>query len=153
MRRIVTWGLVVAGTVALVVLGFSDRAPDVVESIAHPAEDALAGVVHALGFEAPGWWHVLRDSPDVVFHALQWAGLTGGLVLAFGGRVRVRFLALGAFATSLAVEVLQMSLSATRRYELGDLFGNAVGVLVGAVAGLVVLAVVDRWQRRHPAAV
>lgn len=141
-----TWGLVLAGTVALVVLGFSDRAPDVVESIARPVEDAVAGVVHALGFDAPGWWHVLRDSPDVVFHVLQWAGVTGAVVVGVAGRVRTSLIAIGAFAASFAVELLQMNLSATRRYELGDLFGNALGVVIGAAAGLMVLAVVELWR-------
>ena len=148
-----TWGLVLAGTVALVVLGFSDRAPDVVESLARPVEDAVAVVVHALGFEAPGWWHVLRDSPDVVFHVLQWAGVTGAVVVGVAGRVRTSLITVGAFAASLAVELLQMNLSATRRYELGDLFGNALGVVIGAAAGLMVLAVVELWRsHRYPAA-
>lgn len=143
-----------AVTIALVVLGFSDRAPDAVEALAHPVEDAAISVAHSFGIEGPAWWDTVRDSPDVVFHVLQWAVVAAVLVVLADGRVRTRLIVAGLVVVSSTIEMLQMRLSATREFELGDLLGNVAGITAGALAGLVVLAAVERWQqRRRPAAI
>lgn len=149
MRRIVIWGLVLVGTVSLVVLAFSDRAPDVVESIAHPVEDAVISVAHSVGIEGPAWWDAVRDSPDVVFHVLQWAAVAGALVVLAAGRVRTGVIAAGLVVVSSAIEALQVQLSATRGFEVGDLLGNVLGISLGAVGGLAVLAANALWRQRH----
>ena len=153
MRRIVTWSLLVAVTIALVVLGFSDRAPDAVESIARPVEDAAIGVARSFGLESPAWWDTIRDSPDVVFHVLQWTAVAAVLVVLADGRVPAVALFGGLVATSSAIEVLQMRLSATREFERGDLLGNLLGISLGTLFGVALLAALHVWRhRRRPVA-
>ena len=149
-----TWGLVAAVTVAIVVLGFSDRAPDVVEAVAHPVEDAAISTARAAGVDEPAWWDTVRDSPDVVFHVLQWAVVAAVLVVLAAGRVPAVALFGGLVAVSSAIEVLQMRLSATREFERGDLIGNLAGISLGTLVGVAVLGAAHLWRhRRRPVAV
>ena len=59
--------------------------------------------------------------------------------------------ALAAFATATALEVLQTQLAFTRRFEVGDIAANFRGVCAGLFIGLVVGGFLDLIERRRAA--
>ncbi|MEM9037371.1 MAG: hypothetical protein AAGD18_22455 [Actinomycetota bacterium] len=148
MGRVTSWLLLIGLAVSVVVLGFSDTVPDMIRAGVRPLGDVAASAAGAVGVEAPGWVDQLRAEPDVVFHVLQWGAIAAIVVVLAAGRIGPFDVAAGLIGLSTLVEVLQMELSTTRRFELTDVAGNVAGIMIGATFGVLAVAAIEARRRR-----
>jgi VanZ family protein len=92
-------------------------------------------------------WLALRSIGNADVHVLLWFGpaLLVGLAVACAGRRTCALLVL--LVVSVAIEIAQ-SLLPGREMEIGDVVGNALGVLVGGAVGAGVAAARCRRRRK-----
>lgn len=77
---------------------------------------------------------------DEVAHLIGWGGLTVVVGLLLRSRRSLADLAVGVFASSVVIEVLQKVLTTSRSMEAEDISANALGV----VLGLMMLVALER---------
>ncbi len=144
-RRMLAIGAAFAGLA--IVVSLSDRAPDVGRRIADMVQDVWHRVETALAIdidrEAIPW------SADEIAHLLLWGGGMVLLGVALRNRYRPDRIAVGLFAASITLEILQVLVTAHRSLSLADGAANAVGIMLGLT---VVVGIELVWPIRSPAA-
>lgn len=133
----------------VLVLAVADRSPEILADFARPAVALTADLARQLGVDPPRWAHSLWAHPALVFHLIQWAVLAFGATMIVSGQVRVLASAIGLFAASILVEVLQGELSATREFDTTDVIANGIGVVVGVAIALAFTLAVSAIGRRR----
>ncbi len=135
IRPLPAAALALAGMVSAALL-LSDRVP------------VLLGIARN-ALDAPGWLPGTLD--DTAFHLLMWLGLTLLATVAVRGTALRLLVGAGAGAASLLLEYLQLRWTTTRSFETADVIANTRGVYLGLLAGLVLGAALDAWDRRRAA--
>ena len=136
-RRVrVGLGAVAATGLAVVILSFSDKVPNLLRDFTKEI----------------GLYETLRDgafglSPWTLGHVGLWAAVTFVLAVVIGHRRAVPAIAALSFGASLAVEVLQNFVTYWRRFQVSDVVGNGIGVVIGATAAVALLWAIERWHR------
>ncbi|MGY6518485.1 MAG: VanZ family protein [Lysobacteraceae bacterium] len=80
----------------------------------------------------------LPDAPQVsdkLVHALMYFALSAYAAVLFRRGRPLLLAAVFLFAWGFAIEIAQHTLTATRRFEWGDVWANGVGVVLGAGLG------------------
>ncbi|MCF8469452.1 MAG: VanZ family protein [Parvibaculum sp.] len=88
---------------------------------------------------------------DKAVHLSAWALLASFGPLLLEGQRKQMFAALGLLGASAAIEILQAFIP-LRTASVMDLAANAVGIVIGTGAGMLVLSMLGRWSalRRGP---
>lgn len=129
------------------VVMLSDRAPGLLRRLSSRID---AGVARAAAAGAPQAVSDARvPQSDFPVHVLVWAAAALLVGLAAWSWLSLLLGAAGVFTVSVAVEVAQGLLSATRTVQSADVAANALGVAAGAVA---VAAFALFWRLGHPVA-
>jgi len=134
-RRTIALGMGFA--VIATVLSLSDRAPGMVDRIGSALVDGWRRVEIALAIDVER--EAIPWTDDVLGHLVLWGGGMVVLGLALRHRHRAGRLAVALFGASLALEVLQALVTASRSLSLADISANAFGI----IAGLTVVTAVD----------
>lgn len=137
--RLLVAVLAVAAALLTAALMLSDRAPGVLADVFGDDTRRLWARIDASGradFVADGE----RPETDAVVHVVVWAAVTGLSVLAVWSWRWLAAVAAGAFGASVVVELAQGRWSSTRAVERSDIGANLVGVTVGTVAAVGVMA-------------
>lgn len=117
--------------VGAAVLSLSDRAPVIFRSMRSPARAVWRRIEVGFGFDSG----VTRDSipwaSDEIGHLVLWGGGMVLVGLAFRHRQQADRLAVGLFAASVALEVLQALVTASRSLSLTDAAANGLGIMLG----------------------
>lgn len=122
-----------------VVLSLSDRAPGAYGRTREAVWSVSARVRDHAGVD----WFSRSDIPfasDHFGHVVLWATGTFLVGLALRSRWSLSRIAVASFAASVALELAQPVVTATRIVEWGDIVANGIGVVLG-LAGLAALAV------------
>ena len=109
------------------IASFSDRAPDLVASVARRL-------------------HLPGDIGEPAFHVFGWLAFTLLVTLALRGAWARRSAAVGIVLLGVAIEILQPMLSSNRSFQPGDVAANVIGVVVGLALGLLIAGAADRRQ-------
>ncbi len=134
-------GVLLIALAVLAVLWFSlsSRGHGVVGDAADQARDVVQGVESTLGTNIID----RSDIPwagDEVAHLVGWGSITVFAGFLFRSRRSLSDIAVGAFAASFAIEVMQNVLTTARTMEAEDVSANALGIMMG----LMVLVAAER---------
>lgn len=139
---------VALGVVAVLWLSLSSRGFAVVGDAADGARVVVRGVEGQLDTN-------LVDRSDIpwaadeVAHLLGWSSLMVIVGLGFRARRSLADLAVGLFAASIGIEVMQKVFISGRSMEAEDISANALGIMLG----LMLLVALERlWPAREPSA-
>lgn len=135
-RRLAT-GVFVALAVAVAVLSFADRAPELVRQGLRASVRLSTSIENATGLDVVD----ARDLPyswDVVGHFGLWLAVAVAAWWAFRRRLSALALGLTLFIVSYAVEIGQSYLTTTRTPDPRDLLANALGIAVGMTVAVAV---------------
>lgn len=131
-RLLATLGVLAMAVIVLVVLWFSlsARGSSAVGDAADGARVLVRGVEDTLDADLVS----RSDVPwaaDEVAHLMGWGAVMCAVGLLFRNRRSLGDLAVGVFAASVAVELMQKAITTTRSLEAEDISANALGVMVG----------------------
>lgn len=145
-RLAATLGVLAMATVVLVVLYFSlsTRGFTAVGDAADGARIVVRGVEETLDTDLVSRSDVPWER-DEVAHLVGWGSVMVAAGLLFRSRRSLGDLAVGVFAGSIVIELMQKLLTNTRRLEAEDISANALGIMVG----LMFLVALERlWPPR-----
>jgi len=136
--------LVVLAANAVVLL--SDRAPGLFRRLSARIDAGVSRAAGATGVDIPGG-SVRGPRSDFDVHVAIWATAAVLVGLAAWSWTSLLLANGMVFASSVALELAQRTATASRSASLGDVMGNAVGVIAGACA-VAAFALLWRIPRR-----
>ena len=145
-RLAATLGVLAMAAVVLVVLYFSlsTRGFTAVGDAADGARIVVRGVEETLDTDLVSRSDVPWER-DEVAHLVGWGSVMVAAGLLFRNRRSLGDLAVGVFAGSIVIELMQKLLTNTRRLEAEDISANSLGIMVG----LMFLVALERlWPPR-----
>lgn len=134
-RLVATLGVLAMLGIVLVVLflSLSSRGFSAVDDAADGARVVVRGVEETLDADLVS----RNDIPwerDEIAHLVGWGSVMVAVGLLFRSRRSLGDLAVGVFAASIVIEVLQKVVTTTRRLEAEDISANSLGVMVGLMS-------------------
>ncbi len=146
--RVVPLLLSVGACAANAVVLLSDRAPGLLGRIARRIDAGVDRAADATGIDVPGG-RVRVPQSDFDVHVAIWAVAALLVGLAMWSWLSLALANGALFSASVALELAQAGYTRSRNVELGDVAGNALGVLAGTLA-VALFAVLWRLTHRPP---
>ena len=130
---------VVVGVLGVLWFSLSSRGPAVVGGAADQARDVVQGVESTLGTNIIDRSDIPWESDDVA-HLVGWGSVTLAVGFLLRSRRSLGDIAVGVFAASFGIEVLQKLVTTSRNMSAEDVSANALGIMLA----LMVLVAAER---------